>query len=406
MGRFGVNMRNMSQFLDVLQKWNFDINLQGSANDAQTQQLIQMLRLLTQYDITYTLGVYDTELTKFANLVNNLMVDEITFRTFMTSQTGANILQTLNRGVIPDEQKVFSRNLTADELFQLNANMRDLIIRREEFFFRKTDKSVFGEHSSLGKNIIVSTETTFPQGYETGLFSSNTPIPFMYEVDEVQSGNNNPTIRFKDSLGNTSVININPIQKHLIFYQNMVPDKPLRIPSLNNQEIRLPSPFTKGFDYCKIANNLTITQYDQMAQKDPPVLVIRSVMSRLLTKMLDTMKDRKENNTSEYNAMVDSVNLVSRFPHYSFHLIRKYIHENKPRTSEQGCGNPGVRSFEGADPISFVIEKPPSETINKVYEYAERFTLLSDTNARPSKTLEFVNNTSPYLANTTGYAYM
>jgi hypothetical protein len=107
------------------------------------------------------------------------------------------------------------------------------------------------------------------------------------------------------------------IRKQNLFYRHIV----AQIPYENNT---IPLPF----DYCTISNILTTNEYDQMLRTDGSVLVIRSVMSRLLNKLLLLQRETKQaiesTNTgtiSIYNSSVDTVNMISIFPHYSFYLI-------------------------------------------------------------------------------------
>lgn len=394
MVKLNVSMDALSNFKRDLVNFGFD-----RTNDPQNKMIDYLfftLNILIQYDITYNYQ-YDTRYTKISNCLYNLSLDGIKISFFGDKQNNVAIqlLKNINRDL-----DLYGSNVTVDKA-QLNKNMRDFIIRRSEFFYNSSDTTTFGKYYN---HSIVTTDPpatlpSFPKDLYGKLFESSALPQFMYELDE----------KYPTTI--TPLFNGNPIQqqnnsdpmemKRMMFYKYIVAQIPY-------ENVNIPLPF----DYCKIANLLTVNEYDQMLRTDGSVLVIRSVMSRLLNKLLinqDVYNPKNKSFTgnaqtmvSQYNSFVDTINMIRIFPHYSFYLIAKHIREKNPRESDPTkCGDPKYRAHDGTiNP--YVIELSTTNTPDTTkYSYTEQYSGLNNTRAdynTPDNSFDFYNVTKPFMS--------
>ena len=392
--RLNVTMYTLPNFKnDII---NFGFDRKNDPQNKMTDYLFFTLNILLKYDITYDYQ-YDTRYTKISNCLYNLALDGIKMPLFGNehSKLAIHLLKKLNRDV-----DLYNSTGATDKT-QLNKNMRDLIIRRSDFFYKRSDTTVFGKYYNLS---IVSGDTpttlpSFPRNVYGKLFESSSLPQFMYELDE-----NYPT-KLNPLFNGTPVMtgsNIDPLQsKRTMFYTYIVAQLPHAsgIASL-------------PFDYCKIANMLTVDEYDQMLRTDGSVLVIRSVMSRLLNKLLlkqDEYKQQINASTesaksavSQYNSFVDTINMVRIFPHYSFYVIAKHIREMNPRENDPTrCGDPDYRAQdETIDP--YVVELSKSSTPDpSQFSYTETYRGRNNTETEDDnqgKSFDFYNVTKPFMS--------
>jgi hypothetical protein len=411
-----VDMNSFTDFANDLTRFGFVIPSNIPViDDNALSMLNNTLNIFIDYSINYEYGPYDTCNRRLTNCIYNLSLDRIHITKFNTFSV--DLLRTLNRGV--DLYKPRTSNATeltvpveVDQT-QINKNMRDLTVRRSEFFYKSSDMSPFGKcyNENLQKDTsgqLPETLTSFPTNLYNQLFKRSSLPKFMYELDENNPSQKNPLF------GGESVSQLssaNPLSyKRLLFYTHIIAQIPF---GESKKTIPLP------FDYCAIANMLTVNEYDQMLRTDGTVLVIRSVMSRLLNKILVKQQEIKQNiyvsngnaaptiNSSavkEYNALVDTINMISLFPHYSFYVISKHIREKDPRKNDSRlCGDPNYRASDGTiDP--YVVEKSVSNTTNpKDFVYSENYSgLTTGKNAerenQATESFDFYDKTSPYMS--------
>ena len=411
-----VDMNSFTDFVNDLTRFGFVIpSYIAVIEDNTLSMLNNTLNIFIDYSINYEYGPYDTCNRRLTNCIYNLSLDRIHITKFNTFSV--DLLRTLNRGV--DLYKPRTSNateLTAPvevDQTQINKNMRDLTVRRSEFFYKSSDMSPFGKcyNENLQKDTsgqLPETLTSFPTNLYNQLFKRSSLPKFMYELDENNPSQKNPLF---DGESVSQLSSANPLSyKRLLFYTHIIAQKPF---GESKKTIPLP------FDYCAIANLLTVNEYDQLLRTDGTVLVIRSVMSRLLNKILLKQQEIKQNiyvsngnaaptiNSSavkEYNSLVDTINMISLFPHYSFYVISKHIREKDPRKNDSRlCGNPNYRAFDGTiDP--YVVEKSVSNTTNpKEFVYSENYSgLTTRKNAEKeypaTESFDFYDKTSPYMS--------
>lgn len=374
--KLNVRMETLTSFITDLTDFGF--TPKNDPESRMVEYLFFTLRILIKYDITYT-NRYDTCNTKFSNCLYNLSLDGITLPFFGNAQNNfaVNLLSKLNRNV----DLFNSTDTTVVDKTQLNKNMRDLIIRRNNFFYNSSDTSLFGKcyNTSIDGGLVPpETLSSFPTDLYSQLFKRSSLPRFMYEVDEYDPTKKTPLFNKEPVI--QIAPNKNPrLYKKQLFYTHIIAQIPY-----GNLNKTIPFPF----DYCEIANLLTVKEYNQMLQKEGSVLMIRSVMSRLLNKLLVKQYDYKniiktpdgnngftinKNAIVKYNDLVDTINMISIFPHYSFYVISKHIRENNPRkTDDRKCGNPHYRSFDKL--ISpYVVELSVQKTGNpSKYSYYEK----------------------------------
>lgn len=421
-----VTMSTLSNFINDLVQFGFDRN--NDPHNKMITYLFFTLDILIKYDITYEYQ-YDTRNTKISNCLYNLAFDGIKLPLFgnESNNLAIELLKKLNRDV--DLYRA-TNNSNAGKI-QLNKNMRDLIIRRSDFFYNSSDTTAFGKSNSFIPTPTPETLSSFPQNLYDALFEVSSLPTFMYEIDatnpailaplfngqpiEVQSN----SIAASMMLGETQMNNSSPDmilqqqkmeRKRFLFYMHVVAQLPYE-----KQTIPLP------FDYCMISNILTTHEYDQMLRRDGSVLVIRSVMSRLFNKLLLTQRESKRTisaeNTSavaQYNSLVDTVNMVSIFPHYSFYLIAQHIRDYNPRENDpRKCGDPNYRAFMGSTIDPYIVELSKSSTpVPTEYSYTENYQgkRESDSDETPNgvssgipHSYDFYNRTTPFMG-TSQYA--
>lgn len=394
-----VTMPSLPNFTNDLKNFGFD-----RTNDVQnkmTDYLFFTLDILKKYDITYEYK-YDTRNTKISNCLYNLGLDGIKLPLFgdKTNNLAIQLLKKLNRDV-----DLYSSPNIVPEQTQLNKNMRDLIIRRNDFFYNNSDTTAFGKFYETSLPL-PPTLASFPTNIYSKLFESSSLPSFIYEIDETDSNKLKPLFNGKPILAQPN--RSEKKMKRILFYAFVVSQ--ISHPTMGN----VPLPF----DYCMISNLLTVNEYDQMLRTDGSVLVIRSVMSRLLNKILLKQDESKkqmnaspENRKSaitQYNAYVDVINMISIFPHYSFYLIAKHIRENNPRENDsRKCGDPAYRAHdETVDP--YIVELSKSDTRDPTqYSYTENYkgmgmhsNELTNDDGSFGKSFEFYNATNPYISST------
>jgi hypothetical protein len=389
-------MDSLSNFTNELKNFGFD--RQNDPQNKMTDYLFFTLNILINYDITYEYQ-YDTRNTKLSNFLYNLTLDGIKMPLFgdKTNNLAIQLLKKLNRDVdlyTPNEINIPKKSTKK----QVNKNMRDLIIRRSDFFYNGSDTSTFGKFYDISRlsTSLPETLSSFPTQLYGKLFERSSLPRFMYEIDENYPTKLNPLFNGKpivspDGYGEQLRM------KRILFYAFIVAQIPH--PSIGN----IPLPF----NYCMIANLLTVNEYDQMLRTDGTVLVIRSVMSRLLNKILIEQAQFKQNTKPaimQYNSYVDTINMISIFPHYSFYLIAKHIRENNPRENDPTkCGDPKYRGQD--ETISpYVVEFSKINTSNPTqYPYTENYKGFGmndndEDDNTPKESFAFYNATNPYIS--------
>lgn len=413
-----VNMSTLLNFITDLENFGFDRS--NDPNNNMTVYLFFTLNILIKYDITYEYQ-YDTRYTKISNCFYNLALDGIKLPIFgnESNNLAIELLTKLNRNV----DLYRSTSGAQSDKTQLNKNMRDLIIRRSDFFYNTSDTTAFGNSNSFVPTPTPETLPSFPLRLYDALFERSSLPTFMIEIDPANPSKEEPLFNGKpiqvpakntivsggtgDS-PETILLQQKKIRKQILFYRHIV----AQIPYENNT---IPLPF----DYCTISNILTTNEYDQMLRTDGSVLVIRSVMSRLLNKLLLLQRELKQtiesNNTgaiSIYNSSVDTVNMISIFPHYSFYLIANYIRVHNPRENDpRKCGDPRHQAFNGNTIDPYIVELSKTNTSNpNEFSYTENYegkrTTDEDDPDETSTTkhsYDFYNRTAPYMA-TSQYA--
>jgi hypothetical protein len=406
-----VTMITLPNFIIDLRKFGFQPDNKNDLQSQKVEYLLFTLTILINYDITYEYQ-YDTRYTKISNCLYNLTLDGITLQLFgnKANNLAIELLRKLNRGVdLSNSTSV----IDADKI-QLNKNMRDLIIRRSNFFYNAEDTTPFGKTNSFVPTPTPETLSSFPDKSYTELFKRP---EFMYEIDTMNppnleplfNGDPIPVVGSRNSQ-ETVLLEKKKTQKRILFYRHIV----AQIPYEKNTIIPLP------FDYCTVSNILTTTEYDQMLRTDGSVLVIRSVMSRFLNKLLLLQSDAKKlidaQNTNaivQYNSLVDTVNMISLFPHYSFYLIAKYIREYNPREKDpRRCGDPNYRAYMGSTIDPYIVELPISNTPQpNDYSYTENYEGRrnnyeddpDETRHTKQITYDFYNRTTPFIETSSQY---
>jgi len=393
-----VTMSSLPNFTNNLK--NFGFVRTKDVQNKMTDYLFFTLDILIKYDITYEYK-YDTRNTKISNCLYNLALDGIKMPLFgdKTNNLAIQLLKKLNR----DVDLYSSSNIVPDKT-QLNKNMRDLIIRRNDFFYNNSDTTAFGKFYDTSLPL-PPTLASFPTNIYSKLFERSSLPSFMYEIDEADPNKLKPLFNGKPIFAQPNRTEME--MKRILFYAFVVAQ-------ISDSRIgNVPIPF----DYCMISNLLTVNEYDQMLRTDGSVLVIRSVMSRLLNKILlkldeskkqmNASPENKKSAITQYNSYVDVINMISIFPHYSFYLIAKHIRENNPRENDsRKCGDPAYRAHDGTvDP--YIVELSKSDTRDPTqYSYTENYKGMemhsNEVNRDDEKTLdksfEFYNATRPYMS--------
>lgn len=387
-----VTIKSLPNFTNDLK--NFGFTRKNDVQNKMTDYMFFTLDVLIKYDITYEFK-YDTRYTKISNCLYNLALDGIKMPLFgdKTNNLAIQLLKKLNRNV-----DLYSSSNIVPNKKQLNKNMRDLIIRRTDFFYNSSDTTAFGKFYKTTLPL-PSTLASFPTNMYQKLFESSSLPSFMYEIDETDSNKLKPLFNGKPILAPPNQTEME--MKRILFYVFVVSQ--ISHPSIGN----VPLPF----DYCMISNLLTVNEYDQMLRTDGSVLVIRSVMSRLLNKILIKQDESKQKMNAfpknrksaiiEYNSYVDVINMISIFPHYSFYLIAKHIRENNPRENDsRKCGDPAYRAHDGTiDP--YIVELSKTDTKDPTqYSYMESYEGNSTYDKDSVEIYGFYDRTKPFVSST------
>lgn len=349
--QFGVNMSNLEKFREVAVK--FKVNMSSTkvnASDDGTNSMInKLLDILLKYKITYTLSKYDRCYTKFTNMVFNLASDGVYAEQFL--QIAEPFLKALN---LENEQSQIDSANQSEEAY--DKNLRDLIIRRTNFFVKENDITPYGNMECANINTLnvydstlnIKTDWNSNKQYDRMLALTNRPDAAdashyyqhrMNESGKIQTGDN-----FKYNL-----------------YKN------IKLSSSNNLTYE---------HYCYLIKFLDDIQYSNL--KNDAVLpndkLSRQFMSSLLAKILDKLDLLSQNtkfipgtstesmnaNIKLYNDVLDPLNMILLFPHYTLYLLTRYA----TSLVSDNCRKPGEITRAIADtPISEVtVPATPSGT--------------------------------------------
>jgi hypothetical protein len=295
---FGVSFQTLIPFSDEISKFK--------VNTKDTEAFFRFLHIMRQFDIIYKPSIYDNCNTKFSNFVFNFTYDNLDYSHFNTIILP--MLTILNNGVIPPITDLTN----ADKRAEVNKNMRDVIIRKDKLFYG-IDNPTPGNNKSLIGNCYTGPLNATPNyngkfadfasnNYTSTLTVNKQFIRFMPLY--TMTTNEQPTPTNK------------PIKDHVNSYLTS-----------NKRDIN-----TKLFRFDKVISLLTACEYKLMKTQNPPNLVERSVMSRLLTLLITETKPPDGGSSKDivenYNAYANTINMIRFMPYKTFKMIANEIYSN------------------------------------------------------------------------------
>ena len=359
---FGVKFSTLNAFTKDLSSFGVDFN-------KNQEKFYNLLKVLTNYDITYTKSTYDSCNTKFSNFVNNLVSDSVTIIFF--DLIVSPLLKVLNDGVEPTNPPS-----NAAEKNRINRNMRDLIILRSKSLY---DGTSFNQDSgSFGKcNIQIPANPPMTSEFKSDKHKYTITGGTRFLVEN-HNGKDKPM--FLNEIIPDDYL-IDPIRlKKRLFYAYVLAQK-----NLSNK-----GPIPIPFNYHGIVSLLTPKEYTQF--KTPtPQLIPSSVMSALYANIRIKMNQSlAKNDYSEFNSYIDTANFIRTLPYYSFRLIASEIYSN---TDDKGK-TPKYDDYQDIAYRSITKGVAPFYDESAILEspYFDDYT--NDYNSRKKTSLSIYNATS------------
>jgi hypothetical protein len=295
---FGVTFQTLKPFSDQVNK--FKVNIKN------TEAFFDFLNTMRVFDIIYKPSIYDNCNTKFSNFVYNFTYDNLDYTHF--NSIILPLLKVLNDGVIP----TFSDITSTEKLVKINHNMRDVIIRKDKLFYgidnpvQANDKSLIGNcyNGTLNVNPNYSGNfSSFASNNYASTLTANKQFIRFIPLYTLSSGGKPAPLAMSEKDNVTTFL------------------------TTSKTEIN-----TKLFKFEKVISLLTTCQYTLMKTQNPPNLVERSVMSRLLSLLITEIKPPEgatdKDIVANYNAYVNTINIIRFMPYKAFKLIANEIYSN------------------------------------------------------------------------------
>ena len=295
---FGVSFQTLIPFSDEVFKFK--------VNTKDTEAFFRFLHIMRQFDIIYKPSIYDSCNTKFSNFVFNFTYDRLDYTHFNTIILP--MLTILNNGVVTPITDL----VNADKRAAVNQNMRDVIIRKDKLFYGLDNPTPKNNKSLIG-NCYTGPLNATPN--YTGNFANFASNNYASTLTA-----NRQFIRFMPLYTMTTNGQVKPSDKQEKDHVNtyLTPDK-------------------KGIDaklfrFDKVISLLTACEYKLMKTQNPPNLIERSVMSRLLTLLITEAKPPEGGSTKDivanYNAYANTINMIRFMPYKTFKMIANEIYSN------------------------------------------------------------------------------
>ena len=331
--KFGVNMTNIENFKNDAVK--IGVNIAGSktttSDDGSNSLLNRLLDILLKYNITYKYSVYDTCNTKFSNFAYNLSSDGINATEFL--EIAPTLLSALN----------MEKQLTEAQLANLNPdrcdkNLRDLIIRRSNFFIKPNDISPYG--NSICPN--PANEYDYNKvKIDEDWGEHKTAYKIMFDRTNPPNMENSANYFMPNMISNGVFENKSKKQIMNLYKNIQMISSDADFDQKNNSI----SPINYGW----LMNFPNGSQYDDLIDNRilPNDKLSRAFMSCLLAKILIYMNNKSkvgtpptlladiDGNIKTYNGYLDPVNMLLLFPHYSLSLLTKYANTDACENSRK-----------------------------------------------------------------------
>jgi molecular chaperone GrpE (heat shock protein) len=334
LSEFGVSMQNIIDF-------NTQLRIIHNPNIKNSGKIINdLLEILLKYKITYTTSVYDKCNTKFSNFVFNLSADGITVEKFLS--INPTFMSALNTESEHSENEL---NTQVSSIYDLK--MRDLIIKRTEFFINPDDITPYGSKACDPNYALNWYDTHFNINSKWNNEAYDKMLMVTYNTDnnkQAVSGCNDPLLckaknyyqaklsEKYETLGNPETGN----EAKFELYKNITQN----ITFSSNLENNLTSE-----TYTWLINYLDNKQFsdlkadkilgDDKLSRQFMSLLLANILNDLDTKLQGTFANAslstegRKGNIQKYNIYTYPVNMVLLFPHYTLYLLTKYAKSGK-----------------------------------------------------------------------------